>query len=806
MSQDNRLLPLAPSTNLDRPLRELTHPERPNNTYALAEPTHLRDYLSVVLKRKWLILSLLVVVTSLVAIQMYRQPTVYEAKSTIQIEQKTKSLLKSKELVLNAPNDPAYWGTQLKLLENPRLHRQVILALDLQNNPSFFGGQTRPSLFAVARRIFSRGQQQPAATPTPAGGLGVVNDATTAAPAQQAEQLTPEQTARMLAYEDALRAGLTIDPVERTNLVEIHYQHTNPELAMRIADTLAQVFINDNNARETVGSTNSATQLAKNLADLQVAYRQKQEQIIAFKRSHNLPLGAADGQDLTKAILGMSTTQMMEAENKRKELEASYRVAQSAQDIYSIPEVMDNKAVQTLRDKLNALEEQKQALLVKYQPEWPEVKKIDKQKEQVQLALDKQAKDVVKTIEGNYKAAVLRENSLRQSNSTARGQANAQSQSEGQLDIILQEQETIKQLYNTALQKQKELDVTGTDVPNNITISTPARRAEIVGPPRVRNILIALLLSLGAGIGLAFLLDYLDDTLKSIEDVDRHIHLPTLALIPAPRAERRFMPARVALPAHAGSGGDPTATALALIEEKRSPVAEAYRHLRTSLLLSSAGQPPKTVLVTSSQPSEGKTTTAVNTAVMLAQTGAEVLILDCDLRRPRIHAHFNLPNTRGVTNYLSGDANVSSLLQEYDKLPNLKIITSGPVPPNSAELLGSEEMRRLLHLLSENFTHIIIDSPPAISFTDASILSTMVDGVMLVVHGGRSSRAVVRRAKQQLLDVGAHIYGIVLNNVKLESSDYYYYSGYYSSYYANEDEDQTAATDADEYAGTAKTK
>jgi polysaccharide biosynthesis transport protein len=802
MSQDNRLLPLTPGTNLDRPLRELTQPERPNNTYSLSEPTHLRDYLSVVTKRKWLILSLIVVVTSLVAIQMYRQPTVYRADSTIQIEQKTKNLLKTKEFVINAQNDPAFWGTQLALLENPRLHRKVILALNLQNNPAFVGGQARPSLFATVRRMFSR--QKPAAAPTPESGLGVVEDAP--APVAEAEKLTPEQTAKMLAYEDALRANLTIDPVERTNLVRIVYEHTNPELAMKIADTLALVFIQDNMERETFGSTKSAEQLAKNIVELQASYRQKQEEIIAFKRSHNLPLGAADGQDLTKSILGVSTTQMMDAEAKRKEVEASYRVAQSSPDIYSIPEVMANKSVQELRDKLNTLEEQRQALLVQYTEEWPAVKKLEKQKAQVQASLDKQAKDVVSTIEGNYRAAVLRENSLRQSNSTARGQANAQSQSEGELDIRLQELETIKQLYNTAIQKQKEIDVAGNDMPSNITISTPARRAEIVGPPRVRNVLIALLLSLGAGIGLAFLLDYLDDTLKSIEDVDRHLHLPTLALIPAPRTERRFMPARAALAAPGGGGGDPTANALALIEEKRSPVAEAYRHLRTSLLLSSAGQPPKTILVTSSQPSEGKTTTAVNTAVMLAQTGAEVLILDCDLRRPRIHAHFGLANTRGVTNYLSGDTNIAAIVQEYDKLPNLKIITSGPVPPNSAELLGSEEMRRLITLLSDNFTHIIIDSPPAISFTDASILSTMVDGVMLVVHGGRSSRAVVRRAKQQLLDVGAHIYGIVLNNVKLESSDYYYYSGYYSSYYANEDDDQTAAKDADEYAETAKSK
>jgi capsular exopolysaccharide synthesis family protein len=806
MSQDNRLLPLTPGTNLDRPLRELTQPERPNNTYALTEPTHLRDYLQVVLKRKWLILSLIVVVTSLVAIQMYRMPTVYRSESTIQIEQKTKSLLKTKEFVLNAQTDPAYWGTQLKLLENPRLHRKVILALDLQNNPSFVGGQARPSLFTAVRRIFSR--EKPAANApagAPAGGLDVVDDAPAPAVVEN-ENLTPEQASKLLAYEDIMRAGLTIQPVERTNLVKIVYEHTNPDLAMKISDTLAAVFIQDNLERETSGSVKSAEQLAKNIADLQEAIKQKQQEVINFRTGRGLPLGKAQGENLIAAQLADSTQRMMAAEAERKKLQSDYEAARNSSDLFSIPAVLENKSVQELRDKLSAVEEQRQALLVQYTAEWPAVKKLDKQKEQIQTALDKQARDVVSAMKARYESAVQTEAGLRATSAQARGQATSQSRSEMELGIIQQELETTQQLYNTAIQGKKEFDVSGNEVPNNITISTPARRAEIVGPPRVRNILLGLLLSLAAGIGLAFLLDYLDDTLKSIEDVDRHIHLPTLALIPAPRTERRFMPARAALAASAGAGAEGAPTALALIEEKRSPVAEAYRHLRTSLLLSSAGQPPKTVLVTSSQPSEGKTTTAVNTAVMLAQTGAEVLILDCDLRRPRVHAHFGLPNTRGVTNYLSGDANVSSLIQEYDKLPNLKIITSGPVPPNSAELLGSEEMRRLLHLLSENFTHIIIDSPPAISFTDASILSTMVDGVMLVVHGGRSSRAVVRRAKQQLLDVGAHIYGIVLNNVKLESSDYYYYSGYYSSYYANEDEDQTVATEADEYAETAKSK
>src|ERR1041385_9414609 len=347
---------------------------------------------------------------------------------------------------------------------------------------------------------------------------------------------------------------------------------------------------------------------------------------------------------------------------------------------------------------------------------------------------------------------------------------------------MTQELETNKQILNTLLQRQREFQVTNGDRSNEVSVANYSRLPKVpIGPQRFRNIFVAFLLSLVAGIGLAFLLDFLDDTVKTVDDVDRYLHIPALALIPAGRERGRL----IGIPGTPQPTGPSDTTALAMISDERSPIAEAYRHLRTSLLLSSAGQPPKTILVTSSQPSEGKTTTAINTAFMLAQTGAEVLIIDCDLRRPRLHTQFEVANSKGLTTWLSGEKNLDNLLQVYAKTPNLKVLTSGPVPPNPAELLGSEEMRRLLSLLSERFAHIIIDSPPAISFTDASILSTMVDGVVLVVHGGRSSRAVVRRAKQQLLDVGAHIFGVVLNNVKLESQDYYY-SGYYSNYYSTE--------------------
>ena len=397
--------------------------------------------------------------------------------------------------------------------------------------------------------------------------------------------------------------------------------------------------------------------------------------------------------------------------------------------------------------------------------------------------MDRAPVETLKALDSRYQAALKREAKLREAYFREKGAANEQILDQIDLGRLNQELETDKQYYNTMFQRQKELQITSYDRSNNVSIATPSRVPRgPIGPQRTRNIVLALLLSLGAGVGLAFLLDYLDDTLKSIEDVDRYIHLPTLAVIPSPRAERLLAKVKGA------PASEPAeTTALALVEDARSPAAEAYRHLRTSLLLSSAGQPPKSILVTSSQPAERKTTTAVNIAMMLAQTGVDVLLVDCDLRRPRIHTHFSLPNTRGVTNNLAGETDLDALLHSYDKLPNLKIMTAGPVPPNPAELLGSDEMRKLISHLSTRFTHVIIDSPPVVSFTDAAILSTLVDGVMLVVHGGKSSRAVVRRAKQLLVDVGANIYGIVLNNVKLESAGYYY-AGYYSGYYATDEE------------------
>jgi capsular exopolysaccharide synthesis family protein len=779
MTHDERLVPARDGRDLDRSLAELTQ-AKPYGRYGnTSTDLNLREYLYVVLQRKWLIMSMVLVITSLATIQAYREPSVFEGATTIKIEQKAQSILQSGTGggIVIGQNDPNFWGTQLKLLQNPTLARQVVLTLDLQHNPTFFGPQGQSSIFASLKRIFSRDKvvQSPAQS---GNGAAPIDEETI-----KERQLTQEEEAALEPYEDTIAANLVVDPVPQTNLVIIRYRHTDPLLAQKVADTLADVFVRNNVERQEIGTSKATQDLAQEIAKYQEQIKKKQADIFNYAKAYELPLTDAPSSNLRQQRVSTYSSQLLEAENEKRRLQAAYDAARNSPDPFANPEVQKDERILHLRQKISDLKDKESALLQKYTSEWPEVQQVQAQIKALEAELKKAPNEVLSAMKAKADAAATQLSGLQSAYTKESGLTGQQTKNVIELASMRADFASDQQYLNTLFQKRRELQAVSGTGGTSVSISNYSRLPHApVGPYRMRTIVIALMLSLVAGIGLAFLLDFLDDTIKSVDDISRYINLPSLALIPAVRSDKPRL--RGGQAAMVPSDG----TALAMVKDVRSPIAESYRHLRTSLLLSSAGTPPRTILVTSSQPSEGKTTTAINTAFILAQTGVEVLIIDCDLRRPRLHAHFNMPNARGLTNALSGDASeIDNLIQTCEQAPNLKVLTSGPMPPNPAELLGSEEMRKLLRNLSEKFTHVIVDSPPAISFTDASILSTFVDGVILVVHGGRSSRAVVRRAKQQLLDIGANIFGVVLNNVKMESKSNYYYTGYYD-YYGSDEE------------------
>src|SRR5215216_4259462 len=370
--QDNRLIPVGLDRGLDRPLSDLMT----SKPYGVApDPGSLKDYLFVVLKRKWLILSLVLVITSLVAIQSFRAPSIYEGDTTIRIQQKQPSILQTDKIIINVQNDPNFWGTQLKLLQNPALARQVVLTLDLPHNPSFFGSQSQTGFFDSLRRMFSGSSAKPRTEQrTVPGGLAVNNESQNAL-----GRLTPEEIEKLEAYEDAIIAGEVIEPIPNTNLVKIIYRHSDPELAQKIANTLAEVFKNYNLAIATEGSTKAEDLLANEIARLQAQIHQDQETQWNYAKNHNLPLTTEAAGNLEAQRLATLSGQLLAAQNERKQVQAQLEAAKTEADPFSIPDVNSSGRVEKLRDRISQLIEQRDALLVIYTKEWPAVKKLEAQ-------------------------------------------------------------------------------------------------------------------------------------------------------------------------------------------------------------------------------------------------------------------------------------------------------------------------------------------------------------------------------------------------------------------------------------------
>lgn len=768
---------------------------------------HLLDYWRIVRKHLWLIIGISLLIPTLAAVYVIRQPDIYEAQTRIQVDLENANPLlggmsKSSSVILNNDGgDPAYFNTQLQIMTGPGLLRRVAKNLDLEHNEAFKReiAPTGKSTWSTIQGILGIGAKS-GSKPSAVDTLP-----TTSSSSSNAQDLAEAE--RLSDYVDHLQARLRVEPVKETRLtvretrlIDISFRHTDARLAAKIVNTIAQNFVDQNGEKRAEASGTTSSYLAKRIAELQSNIRGKEEELINYAKNHQILSLDASQNVVVERLAGLNK-QLLETENERKIAEAAYKASlqpgaaealaeggSGERDVPSATKLSTEAAL-----KLAELKQRRAELLVENTEKWPAVKEIDKQI----AVIEKQMKDtrsraigiVTTNLATRYRQALATEEALRKAYDQQRAETLTQNEAAVNYRIISQEIETNKSLLDGLLQRTKENDVVMAGTPNNIRVVdyaiAPKRGVE---PKRTRIVALAFLFALAFGVGLAFLIEYLDDSVRSTEDVENFLHLPSVAVIPQigrAKAKRLLLPARKnALVSSNGNGA--RQDVLLTNIEKHSPLAEAYRHLRTSILLSTAGRPPRTLLVTSSLPSEGKTTTAVNTALSLAQTGAKVLIIDADMRRPRVHSIFNISNDRGLSALLSRDASDTEVNAAFqrDEESGLFILTAGPAPPNPAELIGSEQMLKLIRTVTVNFTHVIVDSPPIAAFTDGVLIASMVDGVLLVVHSGKASRKVIGRARKLLQDVGARIIGVVLNNVEAAGSNSdYYYHGYYQHYH-----------------------
>jgi succinoglycan biosynthesis transport protein ExoP len=787
-------------TGLDRPFDNVPGQYNYGVDPNAETEVHLVDYLRAIRKRLWLVISIVILITMMSVVYVARKPDIYQAQARVQVnlEDTNSAMIGKSPVYYGSSDDPVYFNTQLQILVSQGLIRRVVRTLDLEHNLDFLkGDQTQQrSTWQTILHMAGLGK---APTPTANKAPDQLPLTNNVAEASSREDLN--EAKRLAPFVGAILGGLKVDPVKEsrgfykeTRLIDVTYEHTDPQVAAKVVNAVAETYVFSNLERKTETNSTTGDFLQKRIAELQQSIRANEERLVNYARNNQIISLDPSQNTVVERLAGLNK-QLLEAENDRKSAEAAYNAAKAPGAASALTDA-DAKQASDLESKLADFRQKRAQLLVEATEEAPEVKEIDQQIAE----LDKTLKDLrsrktntlLTNLNTRYRETVEREQSLRKAFEQQRAETLSQNEASINYRIIQQEIETNKTLLNSLLQRAKENDVLLAGKSNNISIVDYALVPDgPVGPNRTRSVFIAFFLSLGLGIGLALFLEYLDDSVRSTEEVERLLHLPALAVIPSVggSARRRVLAGPGALQKRGVLEANENPELLMNVDG-RSPLAESYRHLRTSVLLSTAGRAPKSLLVTSSLPGEGKTTTAVNTAVSLAQTGAAVVIIDADMRRPRLQAIFDMRGQLGLSSILSSEVTEDEILAMVgkDQATGLNVLTAGPIPPNPAELLGSDQMRKLIHTLQSRFSHVVVDSPPVSSFTDGVLISTMVDGVLLVVHGGKSSRHVVKRSRQLLQDVGAKIFGVVLNNTPVQSHDYYYYQRYYGQKYYGKDE------------------
>jgi capsular exopolysaccharide synthesis family protein len=707
--------------------------------------SYLRAYWQILLKRRWTVLTFAFVVATLVAIVSFKTQPVYEATARVEVEAETPQIQSLNDLYRGMPGytDDAFLQTQVNVLNSENLAWRTVQQLGMGQKAGFaaVGG----------------GGERPAAGSETAAQNGLIQ---------------------------AFRGHLRVQLMRDSRMIEVTFDSTDPQFAARAANTLVNNYAEYNFHQKYDATRQASGWMEQQLDELKAKVEKSQQAMVDYERQ-NVIVNIGDKESVVEQRLAALSQDLTTAQSERMQKESLFDLVGSNQSEAAL--TTQNELLQRLDEKYADLREQYVDALGQYGPNFPKVKRLHDQLNEVQSIIERERKRVVVRIRNDYMAALGRERLLSAAVAQEKAEVGRLNQLLIQHNMLKREFDTNEQLYESLLQHLKDATVSaGLRATNIHLVDSALIPTAPVRPRKMHNIAIGLLVGLVLGVTLAFLQEGLDTSVKSAEDLERLIAAPSLAVIPLARSSWRRM---------GGDGSQPQNGAVESIVLKHptSSLAESFRTLRTSILLSSAPGPPQALLVTSAQPREGKTCTAINLALGLAQRGVPVVIVDADLRRPEISRALALSeNGAGLSSVLSGAHSLDEVLRQFEPVPNLWVLPAGPQAPNPADLLASPAMENVMHELRGRFEHLVLDSAPLLLVTDATILSTLVDGVVLVVESGVTARRALVRAHKILDSAGGRILGTVLNKWDARHEGYYsyygsYYRGYYRSYYSSKD-------------------
>ena len=730
------------------------------------EQIDLRDYLRVLIKRRWIIMTIFVVVVLTVAVHTFTATPIYKATARIVIEKENPNLVSIQEVMAVDSTGSDYYQTQYKIIESRNVAREVIQRLDLANSPEFFPKPREGFFWNIKTWIsdtvhsFKSWITSLIKTDMPDAGPGGIEE---------------DEFSEDSALVSTFLSRIDIIPIRNSRLVDVSVEAINPAMSARMANELVRSYIDQNLETKLVAAKDAVKWLSERIEEERKKVEDTENALLQYKEDNQIITDfSSDSEQITAQKLATLNNQVVEAESRRVEAETRYQQALAVGNVPelldSIPEVLSNDLVKEIKKMEVNLYNQMSELSKKYGSNHPKMVAIESELVDLNKRKASEAQRVVHSLRNEYQLAVAREESLKNALAGQKTETLDLNKKAVQYGALKRQAESTRNIYDLLIRRFKETSLTEEMKAGNIRM---VDKAEVptspVKPNKKLNVLLAMIVGLTLGVGIAFFLEYLDNTIKLPDEVKDQLGIPYLG--PAPAFEME--------PSANGKRPD-----LVTIHSPKSTASESFRGIRTSILFSSADAAPQVLLVTSAGPSEGKTICASNLAVTMAQSGSKVLVLDCDMRRPRIHKVFNIGREIGASGVLIGQNGLKEAIITTD-IENLDVLPVGQIPPNPSEILGSHKMAQMLETLKQSYDRIIMDSPPVTAVTDAIVLSKLVDGVILIVRAGDTPKQVIQNAISQLRAVNAHILGAVLNGIQTGKDSYYYYQYYY--YYYGDD-------------------